>query len=210
MNMAYDMFNYLYILTSGTILSFWIVSLFYKQEIITRPQITYKASDYYHQEYKDEFDLLETRELSVEFLKSLLELVILEKTPKGEVLMFYNHENGCFWYYFNKRPGLPSCPYTYLETVAKAYVLKYDCKNLFIEKHTKQPQSSLAIKHDKNSVFANLKNYSTKKIVYFANHFSCKGQIKDYKPKEGEVYDNFYDINFATFKKCPQNKSKDL
>jgi hypothetical protein len=208
MNPTNDMFNYLYviyILTSGAIVSFWIVSLFYKKDLIDRPQITYKASDHYIQEYNEEFDLLETRELTDEFLRSLIELTILEKTPKGEILMFYNHENECFWYYFNKRPGLPSCPYTYLETVAKAYVLKYDCKDIFIEKHAKQSHS-LAVKHDKNSVFANLKNYSTKKTLHFANRFSCKGQIKDYKPKEGEISDDFYDINFAAFKVRPQNK----
>ena len=95
----------LYVLMYGATISFYIVSLNYDREFFNRPKLEYKASDYYEHEYKEEFDNLEPRELSEDFKKSLLEKTILEKTPKGEVLMFYNYDQECFWYYFTGSPG---------------------------------------------------------------------------------------------------------
>tara|TARA_B100000963_G_scaffold356896_1_gene377976 strand:- start:1178 stop:1813 length:636 start_codon:yes stop_codon:yes gene_type:complete len=188
-----------YVFLYGTAISFYIVSFCYDKDIFNRPKIEYKDRDYYEHEYKEEFDNLETRELSDDFLKSLLEKTILEKTPKGEILMFYNSEYECFWYYFTGIPGVPSCPYNYLESAARAYVLKYDCKNIFKEKYRKVEQANTATQN-LDKVFANLKTMSEEKVVYYACRFICKGKIADYKENGVEVEKAFYDINFATFK----------
>ena len=45
---------------------------YYDKDIFNRPKLEYKARDYYEHEYKEEFDNLEPRELSEDFLKSLL------------------------------------------------------------------------------------------------------------------------------------------
>ena len=62
-NSFLDFTTALYILLYGTAVSFYFVSLFYKHNFISQPQIEYKASDYYKYEYTEEYDILEEREL---------------------------------------------------------------------------------------------------------------------------------------------------
>jgi len=55
--------------------------------------------------------------------------VIREETPKGEVLMYYSHEMESFIYYSKTK----EIPYKYLETLARKYVIIYDCKIIYID-----------------------------------------------------------------------------
>ena len=196
----------IYVLLYGAAVSFYLVSLFYDRDLgIARYQIGEKASDHYEHEYKEEYDILEERELGGDFLTSLSNCTILEKTPKGKLLLLYNHENECFWYYFTGNPGKSTCPYDYLESAARAYVLKYDCKKLFKEKH-KKIESPKRKESKMDDVFAKLKVCSKKNIAYYGTRFTFKGKVEEHKVEDKNkdkdiVLDNeFYDINFATFK----------
>jgi hypothetical protein len=79
--------------------------------------------------YFTEYDDLEEKELTDKFVKDLTLNVIREETPKGEVLMYYGHETGSFIYYSNTK----EIPYKYLETLARKYVITYDCKKIYID-----------------------------------------------------------------------------
>jgi hypothetical protein len=60
------------------------------------------------------------RDLSLSF--------VMEKTPLGNVLMFYNKQKECFDYYSDS-----SMPYRYLEVVSRKYVLMNDCVSLYVD-----------------------------------------------------------------------------
>lgn len=79
--------------------------------------------------YFTEYDNLEEKELTDKFVKDLTLNVIREETPKGEVLMYYSHEMGSFIYYSKTK----EIPYKYLETLARKYVITYDCKRIYID-----------------------------------------------------------------------------
>ena len=116
--------------------------------------------------------------------------IIIEKTPLGNVLMFYNNVKESFEYYSDN-----IIPYRYLETVARKYVITYKCKSLFVnmkeelddyEKKEKEKEDNekkkreeednekkkreeednlkeirpLEKKDEKKSVFAKFKNYN--------------------------------------------------
>ena len=53
---------------------------------------------------------------------------IIEKTPLGNVLMFYNHKRESFEYYSDC-----TIPYRYLEPVGRKYVKTYNCRPIFID-----------------------------------------------------------------------------
>jgi len=79
--------------------------------------------------YFTEYDDLEEKDLTDKFVKDLTLNVIREETPKGEVLMYYGHEMESFIYYSKTK----EIPYKYLETLARKYVIMYDCKRIYID-----------------------------------------------------------------------------
>ena len=83
----------------------------------------------YENRYFIEYDDLEEKDLTDKFVKDLTLNVIREETPKGEVLMYYGHEMGSFIYYSKTK----EIPYKYLETLARKYVITYDCKRIYID-----------------------------------------------------------------------------
>lgn len=61
-------------------------------------------------------------------IKGLMNSVLLEMTPLGNVYMRYNSEKGSFEYFSNH-----SIPYRYLEPIGRKYVMTFWCKPLFID-----------------------------------------------------------------------------
>jgi len=205
-----DYFTILSVVIASTGIGTWLVALMHQPETHnTLPKQLYriKASDLYEYEYIEEYDLLEDTKLTDDFISNLKQYTITEETPKGTVLMFYNDETKSFWYYFDGVTGVSSCPYKYLETVARAYILKYDCKQLLINYHQELINGKERLDRLKNmpilddsapqnpmgnkSLYASFKSYNrglktaknTKKyylITEKANRYSYKGKINDY------------------------------
>ena len=63
-----------------------------------------------------------------EQLKKFKKNYVIEHTPLGNVLMFYNHDKLAFEYYSDL-----TIPYRYLETVARKYTLTYNYRPLYID-----------------------------------------------------------------------------
>lgn len=131
----------------------------------------------------------EEQELTEEFVNNLSLNTITETTPRGDVLMYYCSNLGSFVYHSLSK----EIPYKYLETVARKYVIEYNCKKLYIDirkeyekgvnkyKEIKEKEEKAlkdakdGIKDEngqdnnnnkKKQIFANLKTYNRKGEVH--------------------------------------------
>ena len=196
-----------------------------EEEEVIKPVIKYEDK------YKDKFEDLEyiiTDEIRLDNLKNSF---IMEMTPHGNVIMFWNQKNGVFSYYSDG-----TMPYRFLEVVARKYVIMYNCKDLYyvMEEQMKEVivETITKKKEDTPSVFAKLKNYNHSSIDSVAkggqqskqnykpnsiskpnvvkknvilkeksNHYSCMGRIVNFNFLKREKPKNKMDISFSEYKK---------
>jgi|LauGreSuBDMM15SN_2_FD.fasta_scaffold04549_1 hypothetical protein len=85
---------------------------------VTIPVVVEKYED----KYKKEFELAESSGTT-----DLKYNILMENTPNGNVLMFYDSTNDSFVYYSDK-----VIPYRFLDTVGRKYVIHFKCKNVYI------------------------------------------------------------------------------
>jgi len=146
----------------------------------------------YEMKWFDEFDDAEgegeeelTEELTEEFVNDLSLNTVTETTPRGDVLMYYSSKLGSFVYHSKTK----EIPYKYLETVARKYVIEYNCKKLYIdirkeyekglnkyneikekeEKAAKDAKDGVVDEtkeNKKKQIFANFKTYNRKGEVH--------------------------------------------
>jgi hypothetical protein len=131
----------------------------------------------FEEKYKEEYKKAEEFELSKERVEQLKNSILIEVTPLGNVVMYYDSSRETFTYYSDS-----TMPYRYLEVVARKYVVTNRCKKLYIdmEKELKEAQEKLEKKQKeeedlkqqmeekkettaappKKNVFAKLKNYN--------------------------------------------------
>lgn len=124
-------------------------------------------------------------ELTEEFVNDLCLNTVTETTPRGDVLMYYSSKLGSFVYHSKTK----EIPYKYLETVARKYVIEYNCKKLYIdirkeyekglnkynEIKEKEEKAAKDLKdgvvdetkeNKKKQIFANFKTYNRKGEVH--------------------------------------------
>ncbi len=113
-----------------------------------------------------------------------------DETPDGYVTMTYDDFTKSFLYWSKK-----AVTYKYLETVARKYVIFYECKDLYVEKNTleKVEEGKKVVFYKKKIVLPVLKN---------ANIFKWVG--KEYI-KEVKKIEEIKPISYAEFIK---NKNK--
>jgi len=72
--------------------------------------------------------------------------IIMEKTPLGNVVMFYNNARSSFEYYSDS-----TIPYRYLEVLGRKYVITYNCKRIYVDmsKELEEAERKLAEKKQK-------------------------------------------------------------
>ena len=144
----------------------------------------------YQMKWFEEFDEMsdtgddeqEGEELTEEFVNNLSLNTITETTPRGDVLMYYSSKLGTFVYHSHTK----EIPYNYLETVARKYVIEYNCKKLYIDIRKEyekgvQKYKEIKAKEEKNAadggvdetkenkkkqIFANFKTYNRKGEVH--------------------------------------------
>ena len=148
----------------------------------------------YEMKWFDEFDDADAddeddgegeEELTEEFVNDLSLNTVTETTPRGDVLMYYSSKLGSFVYHSNTK----EIPYKYLETVARKYVIEYNCKKLYIdirkeyekglnkyneikekeEKAAKDAKDGVVDEtkeNKKKQIFANFKTYNRKGEVH--------------------------------------------
>ncbi len=158
-----------------------------------------------------ETELQEAKEANkeVEFTdahrKQLYLSTIVEETPRGEVVMFYDDSTESFWWFADTK----DVPYKYLETVCRRYVTAYDCVPLYkgtveeikriVEEKKIQKEEAEKAKEQKDNqedgvdeaVFANLKSYNKRTgdapddngaiILENTNRYSYRGKLEDWE-----------------------------
>jgi hypothetical protein len=87
-----------------------------------RPEVRYEDK------YADIFNKQPNSELTQDQLDGLKNNILMEHTPLGNVVFFYDNSKGSFVFYSDS-----TIPYRYLESVGKKYVSTYKCKQLFID-----------------------------------------------------------------------------
>lgn len=174
-----------------------------------------------------------TREQWNSRVEGLITKKIIEETPLGKVLMYYDSKNETFCYH-----GKKNVPYNYLETVARKYVRMYDCRPLYVDsqKELKQAREEERKKQEKeqeemeqekmkaeeddksvtkssseNDVFANFKNYKkqteapTNSQMKSAKLSCSDSDIARVKEEVGSQQ-NMFSNNFTKTQKNSKNK----
>jgi hypothetical protein len=154
--------------------------------------------DPYLFEYLDEFNNMKTSVLSEDFLNSLKYKFLKHNSPKGEIIMNYNHLYSSFDYYCKKSNIIE---FSYLDVVSRIYVVKNNCKNIYIDKcencdyglvnELDDDASSDVIeekaeekeKEKENSIFYNKSNNKVNcndSTNYVSNKYKYKGTIEEF------------------------------
>lgn len=137
----------------------------------------------YEDKYLDKLEKMESCEIPKEELDTYTNKIVMENTPLGNVLMYWDNQRETFVYHSDM-----NVPYRILEVVARKYVTINNCKSIFIDMSeeleiskkkidddTKKEEENKRIQEEKRetddnildkpeekkSVFAKLKNYNT-------------------------------------------------
>ena len=149
----------------------------------TKKEIAYQMK--WFEEFDDMSDTgddeQEEEELTEEFVNNLSLNTITETTPRGDVLMYYSSKLGTFVYHSHTK----EIPYNYLETVARKYVIEYNCKKLYIDIRKEyekgvQKYKEIKAKEEKNAADGGMDDTKeNKKKQIFANFktYNRKGEI---------------------------------
>lgn len=81
----------------------------------------------YMDKYKNEYAKLHSRQLTTSEKEDLKNNFVMETTPLGNVIMYFNSEKNGFVYYCDS-----TIPYRFLETVARKYITIFKCKDTSI------------------------------------------------------------------------------
>ena len=120
----------------------------------------------YEDKYKDKIKAINSLE-EINSDKTLLDNLkysfVMETTPNGNVLMFWDNNRSSFIYYSD------TCiPYRYLEVVARKYVIMNNCREIyFIMEEQLKPlkKEEIVEKKEEKNVFAKLKSYNQSSIL---------------------------------------------
>lgn len=208
-----------------TVSSYFLLKKFINKE---EKKIEEKKEEPYENKYYDKFDELDCRELEEDYVKGLKSNIIIDKTPKGNVLMYYDFEKESFIYYSDTK----DISYLYLETVARKYAIQFNCKKIVVdikkeleEAKKEKPKDEIKKKEGKNELFASFKNYNRKgsggaKIInkkfiirQNANRYSYRGKLNEYNYLQSDVYkkekkEDFEILDFASFKRIQEKKKE--
>ena len=192
----------------------------------------YDETDYVYKYFED-LDKLSERNLSNNELNDFKNKIINEKTPRGDIILYYNNDTETFFYYCNTK----EVPYQYLEVVARHYVCIHDCKNIYHDAHNNQLRNK-KVNFDQNekeeeeekekekekenhlpsprkSIFASFMSYNKENVKIKketekkVNRYTYKGKIEDYDKDKAENSNDeeIVEVDFNSFKKIMQNAS---
>jgi hypothetical protein len=192
-----------FVTSTSLLFSILIVSICVYEKMVNQFVEKYNANkecyeyDTYFFEYLDEFNELNNIEFADDnlyntYLNSLEYKYIKQKTPKGEILMNYNNLNSSFDYYCKKSNSIN---FMYLDVVSRIYVVKHNCKNIYIDNYdnfelikayyvnmTDNGSSGLD-ELKENNIFYNkvsAKNKTKQPIEYVSNKYKYRGTFDDF------------------------------
>lgn len=196
-NNSIDVLIVFFVTSTSLLFSTLIVSICVYEKMINEFVENYNAHREYYEydtyffEYLDEFNELNNVKIDDTYLNSLQYKYIKQKTPKGDVLMNYNHSNSSFDYYCKKSN---SVDFLYLDVVSRIYVVNYNCKNVYVDNYDNfeliktyyanltGPISSFDELKEKNIFYnrINKKNHTKQSIEYVSNKYKYRGTFEDF------------------------------
>jgi hypothetical protein len=195
--------------------SYLLYNYFFHTKILIKEEKKEKQIEPYENKYYDKFNTLHVFELEEEYVKGLKNNIIVENTPKGNIIMYYDFEKESFVYYCDTK----DINYLYLETVARKYAINNNCKKLVVdikkelENAKKETPKTKQVPVSKNTseVFASFKGYNRKGtggsktiknkfiLCQNANRYTYNGKIKDYNILQTNKYTTIKDEPNFTF-----------
>ena len=139
----------------------------YQEETTNKIQLLEKELEELKKSEKDDESLYEKAEKSVveQRLEKLKNSFVMEKTPLGNVVMYYNAKRETFEYYSDS-----SIPYRFLEVVARKYVTTFHCRPLYVimEEELKKYEKKLELQKEKKEkqILQNQNNQQVKKPIF--------------------------------------------
>ena len=101
----------------------------------------------YEDKYVDKLLKMESREIPKEELDTYTNKIVMENTPLGNVLMYWDNQRETFVYYSDM-----NVPYRILEVVSRKYVTMNNCKSIFIDMNDELEISKKKIEDDKKKI----------------------------------------------------------
>ena len=192
------MYPFAYILfyvLSGVLLGTSIVAIYIYNPIVDF--VDFNKNTDYNDRYTDFFNNLDDIELTEEEQQGLKNKFLYENTPCNNILMYYNKDNDVFEYYSST-----PLEYDVLTSVARKYVVKYNCKDIF--KEVSEDESDCLSpddNEDKNTNDSDSDSDDSEKNIYVCDIKTVEQEInkvvKDYNRfrhcGESEVYKNILD-----------------
>jgi hypothetical protein len=134
----------------------------------------------YEDKYKDKIKEVNHLSTTNDSLDNLKNSFVMETTPNGNVLMFWDNNRYSFTYYSDT-----SIPYRYLEVVARKYVIMNNCREIYyiMEEQLKPLKKEEIIKEEEKTVFAKLKSYNQSSIMNTKNIPSKKQNLSTHLPR---------------------------
>jgi len=111
-----------------------------KEEIPEPEEVPEKIPQKYEDKYLEIYKKTETVFCSDEKIEGLKNMILMENTPLGNVIMYYDKSRETFIYYSDS-----NIPYRYLEVISRKYVVMNNCKQIHVdmEKEIKEAQEKL-------------------------------------------------------------------
>lgn len=179
------------------------------------PLPTLSAEELYEQKNKTLYDKLENIPKEKLQLEDYKHKILLEYVPSvnGNIIMFYNHERNSFHYYSDR-----VLSYNLVNKFGRKYVIRFNCKALFLEEDApiepepetektdkeKEASSEEAITNPAKTnpnVFAKLKSYNNMKVKLADNNISTQRASVNtpVKPKLANVNRYTYEGKLSNF-----------
>jgi hypothetical protein len=158
--------------------------------------------DKYKEEWKNRLSSKEVKrkeEIDVDYLKKN---VLIENTPFGNVIMYYDSVKDTFVYYSDK-----TLSYPIVNTVGRKYVLTFGCESLYVDETNQETnnkdtidsssssssQTNVSTTEQKKNVYAKFKNYKKPNSTQYSasvkkeetkeeiiNRYTCEGKLANF------------------------------
>jgi hypothetical protein len=163
----------------------------FQEDTINQIQNLEKELEDWKKKEKEEEILNENAEKNVIELRleKLKKCFVMEKTPLGNVIMYYNAKRETFEYYSDS-----TIPYRFLEVVARKYVITFHCRPLYIimEDELKKYEKKLELQKDKQILYQKEHPSSSNKKPIFAkfksyNKEAGSGRVNKVPPPKNSI-----------------------
>lgn len=149
--------------------------------------------------------------------KYLRNNILMENTPLGNVILYYDSVKDTFCYYSDR-----IIPYKYIDTVCRKYVIKFQCVSLYfdinnntnvgLDKNMDNKNTESVNVNEVNNIFVKLKSYNksnkgsvanTEKlheIPSYINRYTYEGKLMNFNMLQKPVKNKFSYLDFKKVK----------